>query len=140
MIKWAGWIFTVLGACHLVLGFALTASHAGAWAGGALWTPDFTIAEMPPSMGGYWMTFGSFGLPMVALGLTVLWLERRSITPPAFIAWAVGAWSVLAGLVFEPAPWIVVTAGAVLLWAGVRKAGPYSATVVNSDSQGGPHV
>jgi hypothetical protein len=138
MIKWSGWIFTVLGACHLVLGFALTASHAETWLRGGLWTPDFTIAEMPPSMGGYWMTLGSFGLPLLVVGLTVLWLERRGITPPAFIAWTVGAWSILAGLVFEPAPWIVVTVGAALLGAGIARR--YRATVVNSDSQGGPHV
>ncbi|GAA1681293.1 hypothetical protein GCM10009830_30570 [Glycomyces endophyticus] len=139
MIRWAGWIFTVIGAGHLVLGLALLApAHASAWVSGELWLPESTLAEMSPAFGGYWMTLGSFGAPLLALGFTVLWLERRDITPPAFIAWTVGAWSIAAGLVFEPAPWIVVTAGAVLLWAGVRRA--YSATVVNSDSQGGPQV
>ncbi|SDL23291.1 hypothetical protein SAMN05216298_3186 [Glycomyces sambucus] len=139
MTKWAGWIFTVLGALHLVLGFALLAPrHAGAWAGGDLWLPEGTLAEMSPASGAFWMTFGSFGAPLLALGLTVLWLERRGIVPPAFLAWIVGAWSVAAGLVFEPAPWIAATIGAVLLGAGTRKG--YKATVVNSDSQGGPHV
>ncbi|RRS00840.1 DUF6463 family protein [Glycomyces terrestris] len=139
MIKWAGWTLTLLGAGHLVLGFALVApAHAAAWAGGDLWLPGGTITDMPAAAGGFWLTIGSFGVPLLLLGLTVLWLDRRGVTPPMFVAWGIGAWSVVAGLIFEPAPWIVVTLGAVLLGAGVRRA--YSATVVNSDSQGGPHV
>ncbi|MCD0442041.1 hypothetical protein LO763_00165 [Glycomyces sp. A-F 0318] len=122
MIKWAGWIFTVLGAAHLLLGLALLAPHhAGAWLGGALWAPAGTLAEMDPVMGGFWMTTGSFGLPLLVVGQTVLWTRRRGLVPPAFIGWTIGAWSLAAGLVFEPAPWIAATAGAVLLVAGTRR-------------------
>lgn len=122
MIKWAGWIFTVLGAGHLLLGFALLAPHhADAWLGGALWLPEGTLAEMGPAAGGFWMTTGSFGLPLLVLGQTVLRLHRRGVAPPAFIGWAIGAWSLAAALLFEPAPWIVVTAGAALLVAGTRR-------------------
>jgi hypothetical protein len=123
MIKSAGWIFTLLGAGHLLLALALTAgTHTTAWLGGELWTPDGTIAAMSPAMGGFWMTLGSFGIPLLLIGQTVLWLHRNGITPPAFIAWTLGGWSVAAGLIFEPAPWIAVTVGAALLLAGARRA------------------
>jgi hypothetical protein len=123
MIKWAGWIFTVLGTGHLLLTLALVGPHhAAAWFGGELWMPEGTIAEMPAAAGGFWLSVGSFGLPLLVIGQTVLWMHRRAITPPAFIAWAVGAWSVVAGLIFEPAPWIVATIGAGLLLAGVTRA------------------
>jgi hypothetical protein len=122
MIRWAGGIFTVLGAAHLVLGLALLAPHhARAWATGELWLPEGALAEMSPAAGGFWMTVGSFGAPLLALGLTVLWLHRRGIAPPAFIGWIVLAWSVTAALVFEPAPWIAAVVGAVLLLAGTRR-------------------
>ncbi|THV26770.1 DUF6463 family protein [Glycomyces paridis] len=123
MIAWAGRIFTVLGAAHLLLGLALLApSHARTWFTGGLWMPEGTLAQMGPASGAFWMTFGSFGAPLLVLGLTVLWLRRKGITPPAFIGWTVGAWSVAAGLVFEPAPWIAVTVAAGLLVAGTRRA------------------
>lgn len=123
MIKWAGWIFTVLGAAHLVLGLALLAPHhAKAWATGELWTVEGSLAEMSAADGGFWMTIGSFGAPLLALGLTVLWLHRKGIAPPAFIGWIVLIWSVAAALVFEPAPWIVGVIGAVLLLVGTRRA------------------
>jgi hypothetical protein len=123
MIKWAGWIFTVLATVHLLLAFALVGPHhADAWLGGELWMPEGTIVEMPAAAGGFWLSVGSFGLPLLVIGQTVLWMHRRAITPPAFIGWAVGAWSVVGGLIFEPAPWIVVTVGAGLLLQGVRRA------------------
>lgn len=123
MIKWAGWIFTVLATAHLLLAFAFVGPHhADAWLGGELWMPEGTIAEMPAAVGGFWLSVGSFGLPLLVVGQTVLWMHRRGITPPAFIGWAVGAWSVVGGLIFEPAPWIVVTIGAGLLLAGVKRA------------------
>ena len=90
MIKWAGRLIVLYGAAHTLA--ALTAegaaSHAGAWFSGELWGDD--LANMSPAMSAYWLTVNSFGLSLIVVGLTVLWLDRRGITPPTFIAWTLG--------------------------------------------------
>src|SRR3712207_9265595 len=90
MIRWAGRLMVLYGAAHTLL--ALTAEgaarHAGAWFGGGLWGADF--ANMSPANSAYWLSFASFGPPLVVIGLIVLWLDRPSLTPPPFIAWTLG--------------------------------------------------
>lgn len=123
MIIWAGRLIVLLGAGHTLLGYLLTAPrHAGAWFGGRLWNPGEGMADMDPAMGAFWMTTGSFGIPLVLVGLTVLWLDRRDIVPPSFIGWTLGVWSVLGAVIFEPAPWPIGWVAAGLLIAGSRRA------------------
>ncbi|MBA3379765.1 MAG: hypothetical protein H0T93_12860, partial [Chloroflexia bacterium] len=54
----------------------------------------------------------------IVVGLTVLWLDRRGITPPAFIAWMLGIWTVIVLLT----PWPILLLATVLLLAGIRRA------------------
>ncbi len=123
MIKWAGGLLVFFGAAHLLLSFALAGpTHIGSWLSGALWLPDGGFAEMSPVVAGFWFTTGSFGLPLLVVGLTVLWMDRHGIVPPSFIAWTIGAWSLIGGLMLEPAPWIGVWIGVGLLLAGTKKA------------------
>jgi hypothetical protein len=123
MIKWAGWIFTFLGTGHTVLGIALFAApHAAAWLGGGLWGPGEPLDEMSPTMGAFWLTVGSFGVPLLVMGLTILWIHRSGLVPPAFIGWVLGVWSLVAALIMEPAPWILGPIAAVLYLVGVRRA------------------
>lgn len=92
MITWAGRLIVLYGSAH-TLG-ALTAlgaaSHAGAWFSRELWSED--LSDMSPAMSAYWLSVNSFGPPLVLIGLTVLWLDRRGITPPQFVGWAMAAW------------------------------------------------
>ncbi len=122
MIKWAGWLIAFYGAAH-TLG-ALTvegaARHAPAWFSGALWGDDF--AAMSPANGAYWLSLGSFGIPLVLIGLTVLWMERRGITPPAFIGWTLGVWTAVDGVVLAFTPWPIVMLASVLLVLGTRRS------------------
>lgn len=123
MIKWAGRIFVFLGIGHTVLSLALVApSHAAAWFSGDLWRPDEGVLEMSPAMAAYWLSIGGFGVPLLTLGLTVLWMDRRGIVPPAFIGWAILAWTVVDTVVLLPSPWILAVAGSVLYLVGVRRA------------------
>jgi hypothetical protein len=80
------------------------------------------VLVMSPSMSAFWISVGGFGVPLLTLGCTVLWLERRGIVPPAFIGWAVLAWTIACTVILLPSPWILVVAGAVLYLAGVRRA------------------
>lgn len=123
MITWAGRIIVFLGAGHLLLGLALTAHrYADAWFGLRLWSSEEGVVEMSPTMGAFWMTTGSFGLPLILVGLIVLWLDRRGIVPPAFIAWTLGGWSLVSAVILEPAPWFLAWIAVGLLLAGARRA------------------
>lgn len=124
MIKWAGRLIVLYGTAH-TLG-ALTAlgaaSHAGAWFSGELWGDD--LARMSPAMSAYWLSVNSFGLPLIVVGLTVLWLERRGITPPTFIASALGFWTVVDAVVAGPGigQGLILLVAIILLLVGARRA------------------
>ena len=123
MIKWAGWLMALYGAAH-TLG-ALTvegaALHAGAWFSGQLWGED--LAAMSPANSAYWLSLGSFGVPLVLIGAVVLWLDRRGITPPPFIAWTLGILTAVDAVINLPSPWPVLLLANVLLLVGTRRAG-----------------
>ena len=106
----------------MLTGLALTAPHhVDAWFSGALWDDD--LAHMSAANGAYWLTFGSFGVPQAVIGLMVLWLDRRGIVPPSFIAWTLAANAVICGMIFDAfSPWPVDVLSAALLLAGARAA------------------
>ena len=78
---------------------------------------------MSPAGAALWLTVDSFAVPLILVGLTVLWLDRRGITPPAFIAWTVGIWAVVEAVIFGPSPSWVLPVAAALLLVGARRAG-----------------
>ena len=125
MTRWAGRLIAFYGAAH-TLG-ALTAlgaaRHAGTWFRGELWSQD--LAPMSPAMSAYWLSVNSFGPPHVLIGLTVLWLDRRGIAPPAFIGWALGAWTVIGVVAAGPGIGqdLILMVACGLLVAGARRAG-----------------
>ncbi len=123
MIKWSGSLIVLYGAAH-TLG-ALTvlgaARHAGTWFSGGLWEED--LANMSAANSAYWLSVDSFGPPLIVIGLTILWLDRRGMTPPAFIAWALGIWTVVDAVVLFLTPWPIMLLASILLLAGIRRAG-----------------
>lgn len=121
MIKWGGRILMILGAGHLLAGLALTSPHfAGRWLRGRLVGDSLTA--LSPASGAFWLTVGSFGIPLIVLGATVSWLDRRGLQPPLFIAWTIGIWSVLAAVMFRGAPWLLAWIAVGLLILGARRA------------------
>ncbi|MGY4968420.1 DUF6463 family protein [Streptomyces nigrescens] len=122
MIKWAGWIITLCGTGHTVGALTLEKAgrYAGTWFSGGLWSEDF--ADMSPAGSAYWLSLASFGIPLILVGLTVLWLDRRGITPPAFIGWTLGVWSVVDAVVLPFTPWPLFLVGCALLLIGIRRA------------------
>lgn len=121
MISWAGRLIVLVGAGHLVVALALYARpHFEAWFGGALWGED--LAAMSEAGAALWLTIDSFAVPLILVGLTVLWLDRRGLTPPSFIGWTVGAWAVLEGVIFGPSPSWLLPVAAALLIVGARRS------------------
>ncbi|MGW0531185.1 DUF6463 family protein [Streptomyces sp. NPDC003032] len=122
MIKWAGRLIVFYGAAHTIGALTVegAADHAGAWFGGKLWHDE--LSAMGPANSAYWLSLGSFGVPLVVVGLMVLWLERRGITPPSFIAWTLGLWTVADAVILLLTPWPVLLVASGLLLAGARRA------------------
>ncbi|MFE9636719.1 DUF6463 family protein [Streptomyces sp. NPDC006463] len=122
MIKWAGWIITFCGTAHTLgaLTVQKAARHAGTWFSGGLWSED--LADMSPAGSALWLSLESFGIPLVLVGLTVLWLDRRGIIPPAFIAWTLVSWTVVDAAVLPFTPWPLFALACVLLLIGTRRA------------------
>jgi hypothetical protein len=124
MIKWAGRLIVFYGAAH-TLGALLGeggARHAGAWFSGELWGQS--LADMSPAMSAYWLSVNSFGPALVLVGLTVLWLSRRGITPPRFLAWSMASWVVVGTVVAGPGIGqdVILLVAAGLLLAGAHAA------------------
>jgi hypothetical protein len=46
----------------------------------------------------YWFSVGSFGVPLLLLGVLVTWLTRRGVRVPGWLGCGVAAWAVLIGL------------------------------------------
>ena len=128
MIKWAGRLIVAFGTAHTFGAMALegAAQHADAWFSRKLWGEE--VANMSPAMSAYWLSVNSFGPSLVVIGLTVLWLDRRGITPPSFIAWSLLVWLAidtgLAGPGVGQGLIILVAAGLLLAGAHRSKAGP----------------
>ncbi|MFI6906163.1 DUF6463 family protein [Nonomuraea sp. NPDC050394] len=124
MIKWAGWLIILFGAAHTVgaLTVEKAASHAGTWFSGGLWADD--LSAMSPANSAHWLSVASFGVPLVVAGLLVLWLERRRVTPPPFIAWMLGVWTLVGAMALLTSPWPILLLANVLLPLGARRDSP----------------
>jgi len=127
MVKWAGVLIVLYGAAHTLgaLAFEDAASHAGSWLRGGLGGED--LSDMSPAMSAYWLSVNSFGPPLILVGLMVLWLNRRDITPPSFIAWSMVAWFVVGEVAGGPGidqDLILLAAAAMLLVASPRARHP----------------
>jgi hypothetical protein len=122
MIKWAGGLMVFYGAAHTVGALTVegAARHAGAWFSGELWRDD--LADMSSANSAFWLSLGSFGVPLMLLGLTVLWLDRRGITPPSFIAWTLGVLTVVDAVIMVFTPWPILLLAIILLMVGTRRA------------------
>ncbi|GAA1566183.1 hypothetical protein GCM10009678_56350 [Actinomadura kijaniata] len=122
MIKWSGWIITLCGIAHTVgaLTVEKAARHAGTWFSGGLWEEE--LSEMSPAGSAYFLSLDSFGVPLTLVGLIVLWLERRGITPPMFIAWILAVWTLVDAVVLPFTPWPLFVIAIVLLVLGTRRA------------------
>lgn len=124
MIRVAGWLIVLYGAAHTLGALAVegAAVHTGAWFSGRLWTEG--LASMSPAMSAYWLSVNSFGPMLILIGLIVLWLNRRGITAPPFIAVTLAIWILVGVIVIGPGMGqdVVLLVACGLLVAGARRA------------------
>jgi hypothetical protein len=95
------------------------ASHAGAWFTGQLWHDD--LSNMSPANSALWLSFESFGIPLILIGATIVWMDRRGITPPAFIGWAMAAWTLVDATILLFTPWPIMLVASTMLVLGWQR-------------------
>lgn len=121
MIKLGSGLLVAGGVAHIGITLGETAArHAGAWFGRELWgTAD--LADLSAANGAFWISVGSWAVPQTLLGLTLLWLDRRGVTPPSFIAWGLGGYALALGL-YTPQATAFGAVVVALLLLGARRA------------------
>ncbi|WNF26931.1 DUF6463 family protein [Streptomyces sp. C11-1] len=123
MGRWAGRILMILGAMHLIGLGVQNVQYLDEWFTGALWgLPRDEFVHPRGANGAFWISLGSFAVPMMLLGALVSDLARRNIATPASIGWGLAAWSVVSAAVLEPTPLLLGLIPAVLLIRGARAA------------------
>lgn len=128
MLRWAGYTLIGMSLLHFVVLGLDAVPLMGGWATGALWTlahwqPVTTQApELLANNAAFHATAGSFAGPTLVLGFLLLWMDRRSIVPPAFLGWGLGAWALVAALIMEPSGYPLGLIPAVLLIGASRRA------------------
>lgn len=115
MTKWAGWIIILAGVGHTLGSLIETVpDHLGSWFSGQLWNePGY--AGLSDAAAGFWYSVFSFGPPLLLIGVMVLWMGYRRISPPAFIAWALAAWVIVTFVASGPSPLPILLIAAALL-------------------------
>jgi hypothetical protein len=121
MIKWAGWLIVLAGVGHTLGSLIETApEHVGTWFSGSLWS-ETDYADLSDAAVAFWYSVFSFGPPLLLVGVMVLWMGRRGLTPPSFVAWAIATWVVVTFVASGPSPLPILLVAAGMLLVAARR-------------------
>lgn len=130
MVRWSSIAMIVLGIVHLLMLGVDVPSEAPRWLSLNLWTFEHwqplraQPVDLALSNGIFWATVGSFAVPTMLFGATMLHADRQGWAVPAWIGWALFAWAALASLIMAPSGFPVAAAITLVLAIGLqRKAG-----------------
>ncbi|MGL4238621.1 DUF6463 family protein [Tabrizicola sp.] len=108
MLRLSAWGIIALSVLHMiVLGYD-AANHAASAVKGDLWTWEHwgPVAGQRPDLVltgfAFWSTIGSFAVPLGVLGALILWMDRQGIRVPAFVGFALLAWTALSTILMPP--------------------------------------
>ena len=127
MLRWAGYTMIAIGLLHIAVLGMDALPLLGGWASGVLWTTDHwqpvasQAHDMVVNNAAFHATVGSFAGPVIVFGAVVLWMDRRDVTPPAFLGWGLGVWALLASLIMEPSGYPLGLIPAMLLILAARR-------------------
>ncbi|SDC61222.1 DUF6463 family protein [Actinokineospora iranica] len=118
----AGWIAIVGGFAHLVVSAIARSQVWSDIAGGGVWntvTLDPGAARLAAAEA-FWLTPGSFAMPLLLFGAYVLWSARQGHRVPAAFGWAILVWGAIAVVLLPVSPgWLIPLVGGLLV-AGDR--------------------
>jgi Family of unknown function (DUF6463) len=81
-----------------------------------------TLAEFERSET-FWVTLGSFGVPVLVLGCYVLWSARQGHRVPGWIGWVLLAWSLPFVTTLPASPgWMLTASGALIVLGDWRRS------------------
>jgi hypothetical protein len=124
-----GWILLVFGAIHVIVA-PLESRRRDIWSDAADdgWWNTFTLGE-PSTLAEFersetfWVTLGSWGVPVLALGSYVVWSARQGQRVPGWIGWILLAWSLPFVTALPASPgWLFAISGALIV-LGDRRGG-----------------
>ncbi|MBB1256289.1 hypothetical protein H3146_23460 [Streptomyces sp. OF3] len=105
-----------MGVLHITLLGAQNIGHLGAWFSGDLWgLPREEFVEPRGAGGAFWISIGSFAVPLLLLGLLVSHFGRRGVRVPPSVGWGLAVWGAVGAAVIEPTPMLLILLPAVLL-------------------------
>ncbi|MBT2497638.1 hypothetical protein J7E25_00840 [Agromyces sp. ISL-38] len=117
-----GWVAIVGGVIHLVL---TSVARADVWRDvvSAGWWNTVTLrpdADELRVAEAFWLNLGSFAVPLLTLGILVVFATRRGHRVPGVLGWILAAWGVVcASLLPVSGAWLFIVVG-VLFVAGDR--------------------
>lgn len=117
-----GWVAIVGSVIHMVL---TSISRAGVWADivAAGWWNTVTLRPSADELRfaeAFWLTLGSFAVPLFMLGVLVVFAARRGHRVPGVLGWILVVWGILgASLLPVSGAWLFIVVG-ILFVAGDR--------------------
>lgn len=102
--RWGAWILIVLGLLHITLFTvqALTRGFVPGWLAGDLRVMRSWSAEATQSEAAFWVSVGSFAVPLILLGALTLTLTRLGQPVPAYLGYGLGVWVIVCAVMVEP--------------------------------------
>jgi hypothetical protein len=114
LVIWAGLIMILQGVLHGVGALIANGDHWPTWLAGGV---SSDLASQVPSVAAFWLSWGSFGLPLALLGAVLTGLGRAGRVPPLYVPITFMIWGVLGGLM-APSPLLTaLIPGTLLLMA-----------------------
>jgi hypothetical protein len=142
LVAAAGWLAIGMGVVHVVVA---PLEEGDLWAkvvDEGVWN-TFTI-DVPATPGqferaaGFWSTFGSWAVPVLALGCYVLWSARQYRRVPGWLGWIFLAWGLPLAIVCPTSPgWAFPIIGGLIVLGDRRRSrfvsGPPPETAAGTD-------
>lgn len=122
----AGWLSLGIGVVH---GVVAPLVRAGVWSqviAEGVWNTvtlktSIALAAFERSEG-FWLTLGSFGVPLTAFGAYVVWSTRQRHRVPGWLGWILVAWGTTFVVVLPVSPgWAFPVIGALLVMGDRRR-------------------
>ncbi|MGH2713749.1 MAG: DUF6463 family protein [Thermoleophilaceae bacterium] len=129
LTKVGGWIAIVFGAVHVVVA-PLESRSRDVWSQAVDegWWNTFTLDESTTlaqfeRSETFWVTLGSFGVPVLVLGCYVVWATHQRQRVPGWIGWIVLTWGLVFVTALPASPgWALAVSGGLIVLGDRRSS------------------
>jgi hypothetical protein len=124
-----GWVALAFGAVHIIVA-PLEGRSRDLWSEvvGEGWWNTFTLDE-PTTLAEFdraerfWVTLGSWGVPLLVLGLYIVWSTRQGHRVPAWLGWIILAWGLIFATALPASPgWVLPVIGGLIVLGDRRRS------------------